>query len=124
MSDTASPPDTHALFRQKFLLVLEKSQAMLVLAKEGEWRSLIALEEERRPILESLFNHSSSAAVDAGRLSVAIKQLMAIDQEITALSVAGREVAVSELRKLSKSRKAASLYAGQQYIPNPKNRNL
>ena len=98
--------------RRKILApLLELTRGMRLAAEEGDWDRLIALEEERRPLIAALFEPPPQAP-ESPALRVAIKLIQDQDREIMSLAGAGLEEFRREMRTLDSGRRAVKAYGG------------
>lgn len=96
-------PSRHQLLND----ALGMSQRMAELGDAGEWDAVIALEPERRSLLERAFaTHAPVDEIVADR----VKAILALDKRLMARSVEARDKIAEELGGASKGRKATSAY--------------
>ena len=89
--------------------ILGLTDKMLTLAKDGEWESVLQLQEERWEKIQRFFQQPLPEQERAS-LGDAIRHLMSIDREITALSKDGLEVTKEALGALGQRRRANKAY--------------
>lgn len=108
----SSPQET----QQKIKSLTENSQAMLVLAKHGEWDDLIEMEAKRHPELEIFFNSLSNEVREqlVEELRLFVEGLLDIDQQIMALSGQAKIIAVGEIQHIQAADQAMKAYNDNQ----------
>jgi hypothetical protein len=86
---------------------LDLSRRMAELGESGEWESVIALEAERRQLLEQAFaTHLPADEIVADR----VKAILEFDRRLMSRSLDARERVAAELAATNKGRKAANAY--------------
>ena len=86
---------------------LDMSRRMAALGDAGDWDAVIALEPERRALLEQAFaTHAPADQVVADR----VRAILDLDKQLMARSIQARDLIAEELSSTSKGRKAASAY--------------
>lgn len=86
---------------------LAMSQRMAQLGDAGDWDAVIALEPERRELLEQAFaTHVPADDFVAKR----VRAILDLDKRLMAQSTEARDRIAVELSKTSKGRKAANAY--------------
>jgi Flagellar protein FliT len=103
--------------------VLELTRSARESAQVGDWSLAVALESERRPLLQTLFAQPIAPEARV-RLVAAIREILASDAGLIALAAAGRNETAEESRKIRRGRKAAQAYAaagkpGARNLPRP-----
>lgn len=86
---------------------LDMSRQMASLGDAGDWEAVIALEPQRRTLLEQAF--ATHAPVDEF-VTERVQAILDLDKRLMAQSVAARDSIAEELGRTSKGRKAASAY--------------
>lgn len=102
-------PSRHQLLNE----ALDMSRRMADLGQAGDWDAVIALESERRTLLEQAFaTHAPADQLVADR----VQAILDIDKDLMARSVEARDRVAAEIERSSKGRKAANAYrsAGRQ----------
>ena len=82
---------------------------MLQVAQAEDWQTLVSLEEARKDLIAALFS-PPLAAERAPGVAEAIREILAIDQQIIALSEAGRQQAANGMRQLHQAHRAMQAY--------------
>lgn len=83
------------------------SERMIQFGDEGDWRAVIALETERRKLLEQAFaTHVPLDEMVAER----VRAILALDKQLMAKTVLARDGLATEISRASKGRKAATAY--------------
>lgn len=96
-------PSRHQLLND----ALGMSQRMAELGDAGEWNAVIALEPERRSLLEQAFaTHAPVDEIVADR----VKAILALDKRLMARSIEARDKIAEELGDTTKGRKATNAY--------------
>ena len=96
-------PSRHQLLND----ALDMSQRMAALGDAGDWDAVIALEPERRSLLEQAFaTHAPVDEVVADR----VKAILELDKRLMARSIEARDKIAQELGQVSKGRKATNAY--------------
>ena len=96
-------PSRHQLLND----ALGMSQRMAELGDAGEWNAVIALEPERRSLLEQAFaTHAPVDEIVADR----VKAILALDKRLMARSIEARDRIAEELGDTTKGRKATNAY--------------
>lgn len=86
---------------------LEMSRRMAQLGDDGDWDAVIALEPERRSLLERAFStHAPADEIIAER----VRAILDLDKRLMARSIEARDRIADELGRASKGRKAANAY--------------
>lgn len=86
---------------------LAMSERMAKLGDAGDWEAVIALEPERRELLERAFStHVPADEFVANR----VRAILDLDKQLMAQSVVARDRIATELSTSNKGRKAASAY--------------
>lgn len=86
---------------------LSISERMAALGDAGDWDAVIALEPERRSLLEKAFaTHAPADEVVADR----VRAILDLDRQLMAQSVEARDRIAEELGQASKGRKATNAY--------------
>lgn len=86
---------------------LAMSRRMAELGDAGDWDAVIALEPERRGLLQQAF--ATHAPVDA-LVSERVHAILDLDKRLMAQSIAARECIAAEIGLASKGRKATNAY--------------
>ena len=86
---------------------------MLQVAQAEDWHTLVSLEDSRKGLIAALFS-PQYAAVGAPELAEVIREMLSIDQQIIALSEAGRQQAANGMRQLQQAQRAMHAYDGSQ----------
>lgn len=86
---------------------LDMSQRMAELGDAGDWDTVIALEPERRGLLEQAF--ATHAPVDEF-VAERVKAILELDKRLMARSIEARDKIAEELGQASKGRKATNAY--------------
>lgn len=89
--------------------LLELTQHMLQMAQTEEWQTLVSLEATRKDLIAALFA-PPLAAEHAPEVVNVIREILVIDQQIIALSEAGRQQAANGLRQLQQAHRAMHVY--------------
>ena len=105
MSTVSSPLDN--LRRARGL-----TAEMLDLAKEGDWDSLPALEDERRHLIDRALTLPIPDGV-SDQLTTILRQILTESQAVAARVAAQRDDLREELGRLGRGRKAMSAYGRQ-----------
>ena len=80
---------------------------MARLGDAGDWDEVIALEPQRRSLLEQAFaTHAPADEIVAER----VRAILALDKQLMAQSIEARDRIADELSQASKGRKATSAY--------------
>ena len=86
---------------------LDISRRMAQLGDAGDWDAVIALEPERRLLLEQAFaTHAPADEIVADR----VRAILDLDKHLMACSIQARDLIAEELGRTSKGRKAATAY--------------
>ncbi len=96
-------PSRHQLLSD----ALDMSQRMVDLGDAGEWDAVIALEPERRHLLEQAF--ATHAPVD-DTVADRVRAILALDKHLMARSIEARDRIAEEFDHAAKGRKAANAY--------------
>jgi hypothetical protein len=80
---------------------------MQACGSEGRWDEVIALEPQRRSLLEQAF--ATRDAVDE-RLAARVREILEIDKQLMQYSLKARDQAAEELGLLSRGRKGSNAY--------------
>ena len=91
-------------------VILELTQNMLQVAQAEDWQTLASLEETRQNLITTLFAQPLSGAHATG-VAGGIRAVLAMDQQIIALSEAGRQQAADGMRQLHQAHRAMQAYA-------------
>lgn len=83
------------------------SQRMAELGDAGDWPAVIALEPERRSLLEQAF--ATHAPVDE-LIAERVRAILDLDRRLMAMTVTARDSLAAEISRASKGRKATSAY--------------
>lgn len=94
-------------------VLLEMTRHMLQVAQAEDWQTLVSLEDARKDLIAALFS-PQYAAVGAPELAEVIREMLSIDQQIIALSEAGRQQAANGMRQLQQTHRAMQAYDGSQ----------
>ncbi|MCG6966525.1 MAG: flagellar protein FliT [Chromatiaceae bacterium] len=86
---------------------LDMSRRMAELGDAGDWDGVIALEPERRGLLEQAF--ATHAPVDEF-VTERVRAILDLDKRLVAQSIAARDQIAEELGQHNKGRKAANAY--------------
>lgn len=86
---------------------LDMSRRMAELGDAGDWEAVIALEPERRTLLEQAF--ATHAPVDEF-VTERVRAILDLDKRLMDQSVAARARIAEEIGRSSKGRKAATAY--------------
>ena len=86
---------------------LDMSRRMAELGDAGDWQAVIALEPERRTLLEKAF--ATHAPVDEF-VTERVQAILELDKRLMAQSVQARDRIVQELGNSGRGRRAASAY--------------
>jgi hypothetical protein len=86
---------------------LAMSQRMAELGDAGDWPSVIALEPERRQLLEQAF--ASHAPIDE-LVAERVQAILDLDWRLMKQTVTARDAMAAELSRATKGRKASSAY--------------
>ena len=86
---------------------LAMSVRMTELGGEGEWDTVVALEPERRQLLEQAF--ATHLPADEF-VSERVRAILDLDKRLMELSVQARDQIADELGQAGKARKAATAY--------------
>lgn len=86
---------------------LAMSRRMAELGDAGDWDAVIALEPERRGLLEQAF--ATHAPVDEF-VTDRVRAILDLDKQLMARSVRARDCIADELGRASKGRKATNAY--------------
>lgn len=99
-------PDNQPSFEQ----VVDLSHRMLAMAQAQDWEALQTLESERQPMLERAYAH---APKDRGSewMRRTTETLLALNEQIVALTAKARENAADESIRMNRSRRATEAYA-------------
>ena len=89
--------------------LLEMTRHMLQVAQAEDWQTLVSLEDSRKDLIAALFS-PQYAAVGAPELAEVIREMLSIDQQIIALSEAGRQQAANGMRQLHQAHRAMHAY--------------
>lgn len=91
--------------------LLEQAVAMThrmhTCGSEGLWDEVIALEPQRRALLEQAF--ATRAPVDE-RLAACVREILDVDRELMQCSLQARDRAAQELGLLNRGRKVSNAY--------------
>ncbi|RMG32854.1 MAG: flagellar protein FliT [Gammaproteobacteria bacterium] len=94
--------------RQQLLeQALRQTHRMLALASEDAWREVVALEAERRAILEQAFATREPLTES---LAAQVREILALDQVLMEASLRLRDQIGSELGELSRGRRGTEAY--------------
>lgn len=86
---------------------LDMSRRMADLGDAGDWEAVIALEPERRGLLEQAFaTHAPVDQIVADR----VQAILDLDKRLMSQSIAARDRIAEQLGRESRGRKAASAY--------------
>jgi hypothetical protein len=86
---------------------LAMSERMAALGDAGDWPAVIALEPERRSLLERAFaTHAPLDEVIADR----VKAILALDKRLMAQTVTARDGLAADISRATRGRKATSAY--------------
>jgi hypothetical protein len=86
---------------------LDMSRRMAALGDDGDWDAVVALEPERRTLLEQAFaTHAPADEIVADR----VRAILDLDKRLMAQSIEARDRIADELSQTSKGRKATSAY--------------
>lgn len=86
---------------------LDMSRRMAELGDDGDWDAVIALEPERRTLLEQAFaTHIPADELVAER----VRAILDLDKRLMARSIEARDHIAEQLGQTGKGRKAASAY--------------
>ena len=100
-------PSRHQLLNE----ALDMSRQMADLSEAGDWDAVIALEPERRALLERAFaTHAPADQLVADR----VRAILDIDKDLMARSVEARDRVAEELGRSTRGRKAANAYHAAQ----------
>jgi len=89
--------------------LLELTQHMLQVAQAEDWQTLVSLEDTRKDLIAAFFAPQQAPAHAPG-LAAVIREILAIDQQIIALSEAGRQQAANGMRQLHQTHRALHAY--------------
>lgn len=96
-------PSRHQLLND----ALDMSRRMAALGDDGDWDAVVALEPERRTLLEQAFaTHAPADEIVADR----VRAILDLDKRLMAQSIEARDRIADELSQTSKGRKATSAY--------------
>jgi hypothetical protein len=90
--------------------VVHLSRKMLTSAQQERWPELIQMEKDRQGMLGQIFSQTISIQ-QAEAVAAMIRELLAIDREVIALSEAGRQQAAAQMKQLSRQKKAHAAYS-------------
>lgn len=93
--------------------ILELTRHMLRMAETEDWQALMALEEARQGIMAAFFAPPWAAERVPGVAS-ALRDVLALNQQIIALSEAGRQQAADGMRQLQQKHRAMQAYDDHQ----------
>lgn len=93
--------------------VLELTQHMLQMAQTEDWQTLVSLEDARKDLITTVFA-PPFIAEHTPRVAEVIREILAMDQQIIALSEAGRQQAANGMRQLHQTHRAMQAYDGGQ----------
>ena len=97
----------HASRHQLLDDALEMSRRMATLGDEGDWAAVIALEPQRRSLLEQAFaTHAPADEVVADR----VRAILDLDKRLMARSIEARDRIGADLGRVNKGSRAASAY--------------
>lgn len=86
---------------------LDMSRRMAELGDAGDWDAVIAIEPQRRGLLEQAFaTHAPVDQVVADR----VQAILELDKRLMQQSISARDRIADEIGRASKGRKAASAY--------------
>ncbi|MCB1786278.1 MAG: flagellar protein FliT [Chromatiaceae bacterium] len=86
---------------------LDMSRRMATLGDAGDWDAVIALEPERRMLLEKAFaTHAPADEFVASR----VREILDLDKRLMARSVEARDRIAAELGRSNQGRRATSAY--------------
>ncbi len=94
-------------------IFLELTRHMLQKAQSEDWQTLVSLEETRKSLITDLFA-LPLVAEHGPAVAEAIREMLAIDQQIMVLSEAGRQQAANGMRHLQQSHRAMHAYEGSE----------
>ena len=94
----------------------ESSEAMVSLARSGEWDELVEQEGKRRPALEAFFAALSDETRQqyADQIRQFIQTLLELDQQVMSLSAKAKLDAAQDVQKIQAASKAAKMYSDNQ----------
>jgi len=96
-------PSRHQLLND----ALDMSRRMAALGDDGDWDAVVALEPERRTLLERAFaTHAPADELVADR----VRAILDLDKRLMAQSIEARDRIADELSQTSKVRKATNAY--------------
>jgi hypothetical protein len=93
----------HQLLDQALAL----SEQMVELGDGSDWEAVIALEPQRRALLEQAF--ATHAPVD-DVITQRVQAILDLDRQLMAITLEARDRAATEIGQASKGRKATSAY--------------
>ena len=99
----SSQPSRHQLLDD----ALDMSRRMVDLGDAGDWQGVIALEPERRRLLEQAF--ATHVPVDE-LVAERVQAILDLDKHLMAQSIEARDKVADEISQASRGRKAASAY--------------
>ena len=95
---------------QRWQPIEQLTEKMKVLAEQGEWEELPAVELERRALLETFFN-TPVIPEDAPEVAERIKTLLAQDKEMMGMGTEASAQLLGKLNTFATGRKAQQAYA-------------
>jgi len=81
---------------------------MLDAARKESWDALVELEQTRRPLVSQCAEPDASLSPEIAEI---LREVMAIDAQVVALSEQARDAVGAELQGLQKGRKATDAYS-------------
>ncbi len=96
--------------KQQWDNILHLSDKLQAMATQQEWEEMPAVESERQQKLRDFFSDVIQAE-DAAELEQDIQLILQSNKQLIELAQHQQEEAISEVRKMSKGRKAISAYS-------------
>lgn len=89
---------------------LQLSKAMRIAAGESEWERVVALEAERRPVIENAFTGKEDSSSSRRNAEQLVREILELDRQVMQQAGKARDSAADELANLSRGRRVVNAY--------------
>jgi len=90
--------------------LISRSRGMLEYAEAGQWEKVIVEEKQHSHLLKEFFSIPSNIE-DSPEISVAIREIMSLNEQLQQFATCAREKVRGEADNISNGRRAVSAYA-------------
>jgi hypothetical protein len=89
---------------------LRLSKAMQIAAGESEWERVVALEAERRPVIENALTGKEDSSSSRRNAEQVVREILELDRQVMHQAREARDCAADELANLNRGRRVVKAY--------------